>query len=437
MTLQDTTIHQALKNWHIVTSTKGLLDKLHLFAKYYPRQTRCRREATNKILQSGLEALRGVDEPAATLLRKRFLDEEKIYNLSPKLNVSDKTLQRHQKVAITLLTKLIADMEEKLCQEKFARLLKRLPFSVIDGVIGMDEIRTQLVDVLTMPTASWLVAIEGMAGLGKTTLATTIARQMVGDNIFGELVWLTISPEIQPASLLSCLWTQVEATQPPEISDEDMLAAVRSRLETFQEIEMVLPLMRSLANPTKVLLTSRASLKDVPDVYTVRLPELTVNEALSLMRLEARLQNIAEVTIAGDADLQTIYAATGGNPLALKLVLSQLPLYGLNGVLQNLIAARGQGVNELYNRIYRQAWSNLDAASRSGLLALAATAVEGADLSLLARMSRLSEHDMVDVLDKLARISLIKSVGGLHERRFRIHSLTRTFLHHEIAEWQI
>lgn len=62
---------------------------------------------------------------------------------------------------------------------------------------------------------------------------------------------------------------------------------------------------------------------------------------LALLRHAARMRNLAAVSSASDADLGQIYVVVGGNPLALKLMLSQLFLLPLPQVVDNLRQARG------------------------------------------------------------------------------------------------
>ncbi len=74
-------------------------------------------------------------------------------------------------------------------------------------------------------------------------------------------------------------------------------------LETVQDVEALLPTLRRLVNPSKVLLTSRHSLSEEGDFYHTIVPELTAAEALALVRQEAAIRNIPQVLAASDADL--------------------------------------------------------------------------------------------------------------------------------------
>ena len=62
----------------------------------------------------------------------------------------------------------------------------------------------------------------------------------------------------------------------------------------------------------------------------------------------------------------------------------------------------------------------------------------GGDLAFLTAMAtgaNLSAAAVSDALTRLAGLSLVDSRGGLHERRYTIHALTRTFLQEQVLKW--
>jgi DNA-binding IclR family transcriptional regulator len=44
--------------------------------------------------------------------------------------------------------------------------------------------------------------------------------------------------------------------------------------------------------------------------------------------------------------------------------------------------------------------------------------------------------DAHDGLETLVALNLVDCCGGLHDKRFSIHNLTRQFLQHQVARWQ-
>ncbi|MCB0146906.1 MAG: hypothetical protein KDE01_04580, partial [Caldilineaceae bacterium] len=210
---------------------------------------------------------------------------------------------------------------------------------------------------------------------------------------------------------------------------------VVDNLETVADLEALLPTLRALAAPTKFLLTSRKRLIDESGIYLYPMPELSEADALALVRREARQRNLPAVADAPDDTLRRIYAAVGGNPLALLLVVGLTHVHGLDLVLRNLRDARGQSVENLYGFVYRQAWEALDEFHREVLLAMPLASPRGESLAFIASICDRPAPPVADALQWLNELNLVTVSGGLHDRRYGIHSLTRSFLQEQVARW--
>jgi hypothetical protein len=197
-----------------------------------------------------------------------------------------------------------------------------------------------------------------------------------------------------------------------------------------------MPTLRRLAGPSRFLLTSRRALPAESDLYHLPTPELNQQDALALLRHEARMRNLAAVSSASDDDLCRILETVGGNPLTLKLVLSQLFLLPLPQVVDNLRQARGQTIVELYRYVYWQAWNQLDADGQEVLLNMPLFSQSGADLATIERISEVKGGRLVQALERLAVLSLVNVAGDLWQKRYSIHRLTETFMLHEVIRWQ-
>jgi len=211
---------------------------------------------------------------------------------------------------------------------------------------------------------------------------------------------------------------------------------VIDNLETVEDTESLLPTLRKLSNPTKFVLTSRHSLYTETGIYHFPIPELSAENALRLMRYEAQLSNLPQVEKADDAALLPIWTKVGGNPLALRLVIGQMHVHGLNVVLTDLTSARGVKAENFYTYIYRRAWDYLDETARNALLVMPMVTEEGGTLAYLSAVSGIDAHALNIALEQLVMLNLVDSRGNLHERYYTIHHLTRTFLHEQVAKWQ-
>jgi hypothetical protein len=210
---------------------------------------------------------------------------------------------------------------------------------------------------------------------------------------------------------------------------------VIDNLETLADVESLLPTVQDLANPTKFVLTSRQSFYAEPTLYHVAVPELSEPDALRLIRQEAKWSNLPVLAESSDAVLQPIYQTVGGNPLALRLVVGQTHIHTLESILDDLRMARGRPVEQLYTFIYRRAWDSLDELSQRVLLIMPLANPHGDELAYLAEVGDVDSGDLRLALNKLVTLNLVDARGGLNERRYSIHSLTRSFLHEQVARW--
>lgn len=333
-------------------------------------------------------------------------------------------------------------------------------------LFGIAAAQAELAQVLQAPTAPWLVALAGIGGIGKTTLATAVVQALhnASPPSFTKILWVSAKQE-EFAPATSGLNSQPTAAQPAldfaTLIDELLrqldpqanllapapakIAAVQERLqaqphllvvdnlETVADYATLLPALRSLSRPSKILLTTRHLPEEHEDLFCYALPELSAAAAFALLRHEGAVRGLMPLRQATDTQLQPIYDVVGGNPLALKLVVGQLRLLPLAQVLHNLQAAQGKRIEALYTYIYWQAWQLLDERSRQ--LWLAMPIHPNVTFDHLLAVSGLEAEALAQGLEQLVSLSLVELAGDLIERRYRLHRLTETFLLNEVLKW--
>lgn len=458
-------IHQTFKLWHANNSQDNPLAYLKLFQDISPGNAGDTRQAINDILLDTLDALAVDHEPEANLLHTHFVDGLVMVVAAKRLNMSEAAAYRKQKEAINHLAIILQTREGQVRARHRLKLESRLEPPTYVQLIGVEDHLSNLLDLLITSSPPWLVSIEGLGGLGKTSLADALSRQGIDKNLFDDFGWVSARQQVfnpgggiksvnLPALTAEDLVEKLAVQLMPDIfnsaimSVQDVLAGLRARLkqrshlividnlETVADIERLLPTLRNLVDPSKFLLTSRESLYHEPGLHHFSLPELSKANALRLIRYEARLHNLPYLETAADHELHKVFETVGGNPLALRLVVGQAHVHPLDVILSGLTAVQGQKAETLYTFIYRRAWDNLDEGTRLVFLSMPLVADPGGSLEYLVDVSGLDPATVSDALDRLMRLNLVDSQGDLSERRYTIHGLTRTFLQEQVVKWQ-
>ena len=355
-------------------------------------------------------------------------------------------------------------MEQRILDAHQSDLDMRLPTPEYTQLFGKDPHIASLRQRLAKMGPPWIITLYGIGGIGKTTLADALLRQMVSQGKLFHLGWVTArqhvfnlgggiqpvaKPRLSSDALVDALVSQLlgDTLGTTALSAEAALNALRhhlkaqphiiviDNLETLQDVDALFPLLRTLVNPTRFVLTTRESLFAEPDIYHMAVPELCAEDACQLLRCEAEIRNLPDVAAVDDALLHPIYETVGGNPLALRLIIGQLHIHTLDAVLSDLREAQGATVESLYTFIYRQAWDGLDELARNVLLAMPLVPPHGEDLAYLEGVSHIPSHDLRRALDMLVTRNLVDSRGDMFTRVYSIHSLTRTFLQKQVARW--
>jgi transcriptional regulator with XRE-family HTH domain len=341
------------------------------------------------------------------------------------------------------------------------RTQQRLNTISSQRLFGVEREQQQLQRLLERAEAPWIIAVDGIGGIGKTSLANGVAREIIVTERFFDIAWVsakqeefstgdglqvTERPALDVNTLIDNLLEQLAPAVPLVLSTQEKqlilsellnqrpYLLVIDNLETVVDYQALLPHLRQWVNPSKFLLTSRRSLHGQSDVFCLSLNELSQADTLDLLKHEADVRGLTALAEAAPSQQLRIYQVTGGNPLALKLVIGQICVLPLSQVLENLKEARGQKVDQLYTYIYWQAWHELDPASRQILLIM--PLAQGGNLDQITALCDLEPEALGQALERLISLSLVEVSGEIDERRYRIHRLTETFLLNEVAKWQ-
>ncbi|MEM7126393.1 MAG: NB-ARC domain-containing protein [Chloroflexota bacterium] len=458
-----TVIHETLKALKKEGFSQSPLASYHLYREAQNSYSNDPIQITTHLLKAALGELAETDEVGAEILRMHFLESELIQTISSQLNLAEGTIYNRQTNAISKLAIIIEKMEKQARDAYFFSLENRLPTPSYEQLVGIEQYLLPLTELLVQDDAPWIVALVGIGGIGKTSLANFMVRKLIADEQVHDVGWVTAKQQtLSPMGSLNTLeapaltadalvWELLQQLIPGGFSESASSAELRhtlstyleqrphlivvDNLETVQDVETLFEILETLANPSKFLLTTRESLHDQMNTHNVSLKELTNDATLALIHQEAQQRNLSHLLAASDEELSPIVETVGGNPLALRLVIGQTHVHALNVILENLRNARGQKAEDLYTYIYRQAWDSLSEVARRTLLVMPLVTYIDATQEHIAKVSQLDPGEVMDSLEQLVRLSLVDSQGGLNERRYSIHSLTRSFLHEQVIRW--
>ena len=283
-------VHEALKSLRREFTAASPLQAMQIFKAAYQEQHGNSYTATRQVLHHGLQLLAEKLATEAQILRQHFFDGKAIQTIAAELNMAEGTVYNKQSEAITHLADLLNAREAQLRHDYHLTLAARLQLPANTHLVGISDHLTHLVDLLCSPTAPWIIALAGIGGIGKTTLADAVARQAIYREHFGDIGWVTAKhhffngqrglresarPVLSTDILIRTLLTQLLPTAPitPTMTRAELQTLLRTHLsrrphlividnlETLADVETLIDTLRDLANPTKFLLTSRTILK--------------------------------------------------------------------------------------------------------------------------------------------------------------------------------
>lgn len=459
-------VHTALRRWHAGEQDDAPWRSMLLVTQRLGQQPLPDLGlALNEVLLQALNTL--ATQPgsgAARLLRLRFLDGLTAKATANRLDLTEDAVNKRQSRAIARLAGILWQAEQDARRARLSQIVSRIDVQQPARLFGVDGKLLHLQSVLASPGPPWLVAVVGIGGIGKTSLADAAVRALGAGPLFADIAWISARrerltsweglrqtaegmPALTIEELEDALLRQLDPDDLAQLPLAPRRAALRARLkaqpylivvdnlETAADYRALIPELQCLTNPTRFLLTSRHRLHDYPGVYNLSLDELSAEDSLALVRYEARERGLAALATASDAALSPLFDAAGGNPLALKLLIGQMHTLALPAVVQALRQARGQTVDELYRFIYWRSWKLLTDDGRRVLTIMPLVAESGGSLEQIAEISGLSPEPLTAALTQLVTLCLVNVQGTLEIRRYGVHRLTETFLLNEVIKW--
>jgi tetratricopeptide (TPR) repeat protein len=310
--------------------------------------------------------------------------------------------------------------------------------------VGREAEKTRVYEALASRYP--LVSIDGIGGIGKTSLALEVAYECLqasreamtfdGKTTFAGFIWASAKDrDLTLNDLLNTIARTLDYTgiahQPEGEKREAVERLLRGapylllvdNLETVGD-ENVRDFLLKLPEPSKALITTRE--QTLRQVWAISLKGLAQDTALELIRSSGHRLGLQAITQAQDSALLRLYEATGGAPLAIKWAVGQIKQQGqsLDSVLAVLYEARG----DIFEEVFARSWALLSSDAQRVLKALPLFAAP-ASSAALAATSDIHHFVLKEAIGQLVEMSLVEVTDGLEEeeRRYDLHPLARAF----------
>jgi hypothetical protein len=338
-----------------------------------------------------------------------------------------------------------------------------LPPKTYTRLVGRSVELDRVMQAIRERTGKLVIAIVGLGGIGKTTLAREAMERALQEQLFTYAVWASAKTErfvgegavktgVSTYSfddLLADIGRQCHrldiATMPSEqrifavqaLLAKQRVLIVMDNLETVPEYDALVDNLFQILGNSKLLITSRHQVKH-DYVFTINLGGFLVDEGVTFLREEGRERGINAVAQAERKQLVEIHEVTGGAPLAMKLVVGQLSRQPIQVVLTTLQQASSKGQDyEFYRFVYQHTWNLLSDTARMALVDMSVfPPIHGGTLQDVEAVSQLDPTNFWPAMDQLILMSLVDKVGQLGQDRFALHPLTQYFILADITqEW--
>jgi tetratricopeptide (TPR) repeat protein len=361
--------------------------------------------------------------------------------------INSVTMERE---AIARYTKQIEGLTSDHKEREKSNLLANLPRRPY--FVGRENELNTALQSLQPNSRTFIIGIEGIGGVGKSTLAIELSHRCIEADLFESVIWISakeailtlhgIEPIIPEAKSLSeILITIGTSLGNPTIGNLSIQDQIRRAynllarhttlliLDNFESLSRneqsdILDFLRKSPITLKIIITSR---ERVAEGQIIRLQGLSFAESNALLEWDAQQKNIQLTTDQN----KYLVDLTGGLPLALLWVHGQVAVLGYS-VTQVLDKLSLDANIPILQYCFNHSWNLLRHDIEKKLLFILALQPEAVSRDALKEIAGIEDDDNFEIaISDLLQLTLIEHEPG--RDYFSILPLTRRYIRTQFA----
>src|SRR5690606_20158571 len=187
-------VQSALRRWQDDLSDDGLLEEYLLFQEARQHGAVQPRQANAIVLRQALEQLAQLRPDDAALLEMRFIEARPVDKVAERFNFAESTIYLKQNQAIRRLVAALDAREADARRRRSLLLDERIAVPGSHTFVGIQPLVDALCAQLVADEPPWILSVEGIGGIGKTSLAAAVARQCATEIRFADFGWVSAKP---------------------------------------------------------------------------------------------------------------------------------------------------------------------------------------------------------------------------------------------------
>lgn len=317
-------------------------------------------------------------------------------------------------------------VDAKLDKKQSIVLHSNIPKIDAAEFIGREDKIEEVLNWLKSNRAA-IISIDGIGGVGKSTLAIEVANRIISQKIFNAVIWVSAKRDILTPDGIRSLEDksfqnledlldeilrvfkeedslkynlQEKQKQVLKLLKENECVIIIDNLETItdQRIKEFL-VARDFPSESKVLITSRKLLGEMEKAIFIK--EFTLEETKKFILSQLEFQHYQRSVSEGL--IQEIQNHTGGIPLAIKVLIPLIIKGNLNLSNAEKYAKDTEILNFCFDKVYTEILNKTD----KKLFCLFSLCPQSISESSLAYISRMDKKDFDISLSNLLNYSLI------------------------------